>query len=348
MEFGLFLEFGVREGRTADDIFREGFGLVDLAERSGLSSVWLAEFHFMPDRSVLSSPIAVAAAVAARTERVRIGMAVYVLPLTNPLRVAEEVATVDQISRGRLDFGIGRSGFVTQYKAYGIDYGESEARFDEALDILRGTFAGGPFTYEGRHYRVVGAQLMPPPFQRPHPPMYIAATSPRTFVKVAELGFPLFVGLRGDGLEPLRDNIRAYREAWDRCGHPGRPTVHLRVPVYAGATSEAAHTEPRATLVHYFERQARLVASAGADKGIGTGGAAATAARLASLSWEEIAEKRVAIGSAAELVGKLGHWRDTLDIDGIMVETNAGGMLTEEQAAESVRRIAEEVVPALG
>ena len=256
MEFGLFLEFGVRNGRAPDDIFREGFELADLAERLGMHSVWLAEFHFMPDRSVLSSPIAVAAALAARTRRVRIGMAVYVLPLAHPLRIAEEVATVDQISGGRFDFGIGRSGFVAQYRGYDIDYGESEARFDEALEVLRGVFAGGRFSYEGRYYRVRDSQLMPPVHQKPHPPMYMAATSPATFAKVGALGLPLFVGLRGDGLEPLAANIRVYRETWAGAGHPGRPTVHLRVPVYAGATPEAAVAEARPTLVHYFERQA--------------------------------------------------------------------------------------------
>ena len=348
MEFGLFLEFGVRNGRAPDDIFREGFELADLAERLGMHSVWLAEFHFMPDRSVLSSPIAVAAALAARTRRVRIGMAVYVLPLTHPLRVAEEVATVDQISGGRFDFGIGRSGFVAQYRGYDIDYGESEARFDEALEVLRGVFAGGRFSYEGRYYRVRDSQLMPPVHQKPHPPMYMAATSPATFAKVGALGLPLFVGLRGDGLEPLAANIRVYRETWAKAGHPGRPTVHLRVPVYAGATPEAAEAEARPTLVHYFERQARLVASQGAKKGVGRGGASATAARLAALTWKDIRAHYVAVGSSAELVETLGRWRETLDIDGVMVETNAGNGLTEQQAADSVQRIAEEVMPALG
>ena len=347
MEFGLFLEFGVRNGHQPGDIFREGFALADLAERLGLHSVWLAEFHFMPDRSVLSSPIAVASALAARTRRLRIGMAVYVLPLNHPLRVAEEAATVDQISNGRFDLGIGRSGFVAQYRGYDIDYGESEARFDEALEVLRGAFAGGRFSYEGRYYRVCDAALMPPVRQRPHPPMYMAATSASTFVKVARLGLPLFVGLRGDGLEPLAANIRTYRDAWVAAGHPGRPRVHLRVPVYAGATPEAAVAEARPTLVHYFERQARLVASQGARPGHGRGGSEATAARLAALTWDDIRTHYAAVGSSSQLVETLGAWRETLDIDGVMIETNPGNDLTETQAADSVSRIAEEIMPAL-
>ena len=116
MHFGTFMEFGTRPGVSHAEAFREGFDHARLCEDVGLDSVWLSEFHFMPDRSVLSSPIVVAGALAQCTKRVRIGMAVYVLPLTNPLRVAEETASVDQMSGGRLDFGIGRSGFSRQYK----------------------------------------------------------------------------------------------------------------------------------------------------------------------------------------------------------------------------------------
>ena len=97
MHIGMFMEFGFRESGLDGEAFREGFELVDAAEAWGLDSAWLSEFHFSPQRSVLSSPIVTASAMAARTKRMRIGMAVYVLPLTNPLRDAEEAATLDHI-----------------------------------------------------------------------------------------------------------------------------------------------------------------------------------------------------------------------------------------------------------
>ena len=110
MHFGIFMEFGSRPDLPESESFREGFRLVDAAENMGLDGVWLAELHFNPGRSVLSSPIVVGSSIATRTEKFRIGMAVHVLPLSNPLRIAEEVATVDQISGGRFEFGVGRSG----------------------------------------------------------------------------------------------------------------------------------------------------------------------------------------------------------------------------------------------
>jgi alkanesulfonate monooxygenase SsuD/methylene tetrahydromethanopterin reductase-like flavin-dependent oxidoreductase (luciferase family) len=166
--------------------------------------------------------------------------AVYVLPLTNPLRVAEEVATLDQISGGRLDFGIGHSGFARQYKIYDIDYGESQARFAEAVTVLRQARKGERCSYEGNYFQVRDALVVPEPVQRPHPPMRIAAASPGTYISVAEQGVPLFVGLRGDGLESLKHSIATYRDTWRKAGHDGKGSVYLRVPIYAAASARRA------------------------------------------------------------------------------------------------------------
>ena len=109
MNFGSFMEFHTREGNGQEDAFQESFDHVALAEELGLDTVWLAESHFNPNRSVLSAPLVLAAAIAGRTEKIKIGTAVQILPLGNPLRIAEEVATLDHISGGRFEFGIGRS-----------------------------------------------------------------------------------------------------------------------------------------------------------------------------------------------------------------------------------------------
>jgi len=130
MDFGIFMEFEIRAANQAG-AFEEGFHFVDVAEAWGLDIAWLGEMHFSPSRSVLSAPIAVASAIASRTRRMRVGLAVQVLPLNNPLRIAEEVATVDHISQGRFDFGIGRSGFPRVYDIYGVPYAESQGRFQE-------------------------------------------------------------------------------------------------------------------------------------------------------------------------------------------------------------------------
>src|SRR6202166_2783082 len=153
MEFGMFHEVPSVPGRGETEMFDEAMEQIDSAERWGLDVMWLAEIHFAPERTYLSAPLAIASAIAARTERMKIGIAVQVLPLCHPLRLAEEAATVDQVSKGRLIFGAGRSGVVATYDAYGVPYGESRDRFAETLEIITRAWTEPSFSHEGKHWR---------------------------------------------------------------------------------------------------------------------------------------------------------------------------------------------------
>src|SRR6266480_5031587 len=113
----------MRQGATQTSAFRDVFDTAERADALGIDCVWLGEIHFTPTRSVISASLQVASAIASRTRRLRVGTAVSVLPLNHPLRIAEEVATLDQISEGRFEFGVGRSGVVRSYDTYGISYG---------------------------------------------------------------------------------------------------------------------------------------------------------------------------------------------------------------------------------
>src|SRR5580658_5390833 len=181
MEFGMFHQFPSLPGRSDAETFAEAFEQIDAAEQLGLDVMWLAELHFDPQRSVLSAPLSIASAVAARTRRIKIGIAVQVLPLVHPVRIAEEAATVDQISHGRLIFGVGRSGLPRGYDAYGVPYAESHARFPEALALIKRAWTETAFSYEGRFYSCRNVNLSPKPYQRPHPPIRVAASSLDTF-----------------------------------------------------------------------------------------------------------------------------------------------------------------------
>src|SRR5262249_35373041 len=260
MHFGIFLEER-RRGLTEAEAFRETLDLVAAADAWGLDGVWLGEIHFNGARSIQSSPLALAAFIAARWRRIRVGTAVQVLPLGNPLRIAEDVATVDQLSEGRFDFGIGRSGSARSYDVLGVPYGESQARFLESLEIIREAWKGRPFSYSGKFYHFKNAAVSPMPYQRPHPPMRMAANSPETFVQVGQLGLPIFVGLRDHDTTTLRTNLDAYRKAWRDAGHAGSADVFLRIPVYAAPSEAEALADPRENLEYFFGRHAELVRS---------------------------------------------------------------------------------------
>ena len=213
MEFGIFHEFPSLPGRSHAEAFAQSFELVDGAERWGLDAMWLGELHFDPARSVLSSPLCVASAIAARTQRMKIGLAVQVLPLCHPLRLAEEAATVDQISNGRLIFGVGRSGVARTYEAYGVPYAESRERFAEILDIVQKAWTQDKVSYQGRYHRFENVAVVPKPYQQPTPPIRVAATSADTFVSIGRQGLPIFVAVRYETAPEIAPHVAAYREA---------------------------------------------------------------------------------------------------------------------------------------
>ncbi len=347
MDFGIFIE-EARRGSGEAEWFRETFDLVDASEAWGLDGVWLGEIHFNPSRSVLSSPIALASFIAARTRRVRVGTAIQVLPLSNPLRIAEDVATVDQLSEGRFDFGIGRSGSPRAYDALGIPYAESQERFVEALQIIREAWKGRPFSYQGKFYRFENVTVGPRPYQLPHPPMRMAANSVETFPFVGRAGLPLFVGLRDVDIPELRGHLGAYRAAWREAGHAGDGDVCLRIPVYAAPTEKEALDEPHENITYFFRRHAELTRS-----GIGRGDTGpadrrrARLEKLTHLTYEDILETRVAFGTAAGLIDRLKRVREELGLSGIVAELNPGGLLSVEQMRRTLRILTHEVMPAL-
>jgi len=346
MHFGIFIE-EMRHGLSQASAFQEAFELVDTADAWGVDCVWLGQIHFNPARSVISASLLVASAIATRTKRLRVGTAIQILPLNHPLRIAEEVATVDQISHGRFEFGIGRSGAPRAYEVFGVPYAESQARFREALEIIREAWKGEPFSYTGEFFRVENATVSPRPYQNPHPPIRMAATTEETFPMVGRLGLPVFVGLRIADIPELREQVQTYRQAWREAGHPGEATVYLRIPIYAGATDKAALEEPRESITYYFARQAELARS-----GVGRAGTGpaerrqAQADRMAALTYEEILGKKVAFGSAAGLIDRLTQLREELGLSGIVAELNPGGLIPAELERQSLQILTHQVMPA--
>jgi len=347
MEFGLFAE-QTRSGAGQEDAFREMFALADAAEAWGLDVFWVAEMLFNPARSVLAAPLLVASWIVARTKRLRVGTAVQLLPLNHPLRVAGEVTTLDHLSQGRFDFGIGRSGSPRAYDALGVPYAESQERFFEALEILLEAWKGERFSYEGKFYRFTDAAVAPRPYRSPHPPLRMAATTPETFPRVGRMGLPIFVGLRGMSIPELAEHLRVYRAAWREAGHPGDGDACLRIPVYAAPTETAAVEEPQATITYYFRRQADLTRAPIGRAGTGpVERRQAQAQRLASLSYDEILTTKVAFGTGPSLIDRLGRLKEELGVKGIAAELNPGGLLSTDQELRSLRILTHEVKPAL-
>src|SRR4051812_5861357 len=171
MKFGiLFLPTYVPEldGSEAQ-AYQNMLEQVDRAEALGFESVWLTEHHFQYYGGLVPSPPILAAAITQRTRRIRIGMAVTLLPFHRPVRVAEDMAMVDILSGGRLDWGVGRGFLNWEYQNLGVPVEESRDRFAEGLDIVLKAWAEDSFTFEGRFYQYRDLSVVPRPLQRPAP-----------------------------------------------------------------------------------------------------------------------------------------------------------------------------------
>ncbi len=175
MKFGLFTHIPWPEHVPPARLFAEAIEQAVFAEQLGFHSVWIAEHHFSR-YSLGSSSLVFASAVAARTSRIRLGTGVLIPTLHNPIRLAEDTATLDCVSGGRLDVGFGRGTFGYEYGGFGVDEQESQARFQESVRIVQGLWTTQEFSHAGKFYTLNKLNLAPPPLQTPHPPIYIAAS----------------------------------------------------------------------------------------------------------------------------------------------------------------------------
>jgi alkanesulfonate monooxygenase SsuD/methylene tetrahydromethanopterin reductase-like flavin-dependent oxidoreductase (luciferase family) len=325
MEFGIFHEFLTTQTGSQQEAFRNSFAQIEAAEEWGLDVVWLAEIHMNPTRSLLSAPLTVAAAIAARTRRIKIGTAVQILPLGHPLRLAEETATIDQISGGRLVFGVGRSAFPRAYNAYGISYEESPQRFTESLDIIKKAWTEPEASYQGRWHSFENFTLVPRPVQQPHPEIRIAASQHDTYAAIGALGYPLFSAVRASPLSELAHHTAAYREAWAEAGHAGEPRAYLQVPIYVGATDDAALAQAEAGMMRFSTYRPDLIRG--------------------PMNYETVRREKGIVGSPDTVARRIAELRDTAHLAGISAEINPGSLLSHEQVMESLRLYIQEVMP---
>ena len=339
MDVGIFTMFTVREGSTQFDAFNEWFRLIRQAEDQGIDTFWIGESHFRPERAVMASPLIGASAVAARTERMKIGLAVQVLPLANPLRVAEETAIVDHISMGRLIVGVGRSSFLESYQGYNIDYRESRQRFTESLDVLLGAWCKDTFSYQGEFYNFENVQLVPKTYQIPHPPVRVAVESRDTFTLAGTLGFPIFIRHQMSVSE-LQQLLSEYKDARAQAGFYGPNDVILQIGGYVAGTARDALDDPEESSMHRIR-----VIQDNLDKAADE----ETYERLkasSTVTYEDLLQ-RVAFGTPDAVIEKVKQYQNDLGITGISFDINPGGQIPFSKVSKSLQLLTSKVMPAL-
>ncbi len=215
-----------------------------LAEAVGFDSVWLTEHNFTGE-AVYCDPIPFASALAARTTRVRIGFAVIQLALRHPVRLAVQLALLDNLSRGRLDVGVGRGTLYNEYEyvGYGLRSDDSRERSAEALEILTRAWTEEPFSYQGKFFQVSLPALRPRVYQRPHPPIWRSVVTPGSFAECGRQGVPILTSRLALGV--LGERLKLYEDGLLAGGHPAPVRERLRrdVAVWRHVYVAESHAE---------------------------------------------------------------------------------------------------------
>ena len=339
MDFGTFLLLQSPSAKSSDEIFARGTEIAQAADRLGFESIWCAEHHFST-YGYLSRPLMYATHLAAKTERIRVGSAVVVLPLHHPLIVAEEIATADLLSGGRLDVGLGRGYQPYEFARLGHTLDESRARFEEGVDILLRAFKGEPFSYDGAYYRFEETSVFPVPVQKPHPPIWVVGQSPESIVATARRGFNLVSGGFGVPLERLREFRKTFDETLTDPAQKSKIRVSTQRPVYVThdeselpAVVEQARWNMRVTLSlrQGLERVEK--------------GHAIAVPFDNEPDAEALLDRFFVMGTPERCIAKLEEIRDAMKLN----HFNASfwfGDLTQEQVLGSMKLFAEEVIPA--
>ena len=189
-----------------------------LADEVGFDYLWFVEHHFLTGFSASPCPDLVFAALSQRTRQIRLGLGVVILPYHHPNRVAERVAMLDHLSEGRVDFGTGRSA-AYELSGMGIDARDSRAMWDESLTMIPKIWESDWFEYEGRFWQVPPRQILPKPYQKPHPPIWVAALQPATYEIAAEKGIGV-LAFGSSAPESLEPYVRAYKEKVKNASSP--------------------------------------------------------------------------------------------------------------------------------
>jgi alkanesulfonate monooxygenase SsuD/methylene tetrahydromethanopterin reductase-like flavin-dependent oxidoreductase (luciferase family) len=215
MKFGMFYELQMPkpwQGNGEYDYFWQAIQQVSYAEEMGFERVWLVEHHFLNEFAHSSAPEVMLAAMAQHTSTMRLGFGVVLAPVHHPLHVAARVATLDIVSNGRVDVGVGRTKGPYQLTPFGVDVEDSQGMMLETLECLPGMWTQEVFSHEGRYWKIPPRQVIPKPLQQPHPPLWMACTQEDTFRMAGELGVGCLVNTLG-GPEKTQKLVNIYQQA---------------------------------------------------------------------------------------------------------------------------------------
>lgn len=287
------------------DLYKNTIEQVQLSEDVGFDSAWISEHHFLED-GYCPSPAVIAGALAAVTDKIRIGSSGIILPLHNPIRVAEDASVVDNISNGRFDLGVVLGYRKEEYEGMGIAMIQRASRMDEGLEVLEKAFSGETFSYEGKRHSFENMTLTPKPVQNPIP-IYIGAFEEPAIRRAGRFGYPLLIG-PGRTVDMVRDTLGYYNDEAEKAGKDPSAVEHilLRETFVADDKDEAIEGGNKYIISmykYYFTLGVKMFVRGQQLKD------------LDDPLFEHLAEERFIIGTPEDCVKEIEMYRDELGID---------------------------------
>jgi alkanesulfonate monooxygenase SsuD/methylene tetrahydromethanopterin reductase-like flavin-dependent oxidoreductase (luciferase family) len=339
MRFGFFDQLPCAAGYSERQRYRDILAQIELGDAVGFDTVWLGELHFSRAFSILADPLMVLAAAAQRAPRIRLGTAVTLLPLHNPVKIAEQAAIADVLSDGRLELGVGRGTAPLHYEGYGIPQEESRERFDEALDFIIAAWRDESFSFDGKFYRARDLTLAPRPVQVPHPPVRIAANSPDTFPFAARRGLPIFATPLINPPDKLKAGLAVYRETL-----PAGDTA-LAFPVHVTASRAQAREECEPGLMRFLREAAERLRPLG-DHDIKSFEAfRQVLTRIERVTYADMDREMGVFGDPDYCIERVQALRRDYGMDEFICYFNQGGIMDPALVRQSMTLFAEQVMP---
>jgi luciferase family oxidoreductase group 1 len=262
MQFGMMYEIPVPkpwQARSEYEAYQQVVTQVQLAEAMGFTSCWTVEHHFLSEYSHCSAPEVLYGYLAAKTSRIRLGHGVVLLPFpyNHPIRVAERIATLDLLSNGRVEFGTGRSGTLIELEGFGIPPDESRARWEEALDMIPRMWSQDTFAHQGTYFQIPEREVVPKPLQKPHPPLWLAATSSESHEIAGRKGLGLLSLTTLLAPDEVISRVGRYREALKGAVPDGRavnPRTAVLQLVHCAPTMQEARENAKAAIMWFHQQ----------------------------------------------------------------------------------------------
>ena len=327
------------------EIFRQ----IEHADQVGFDVYSVIDHHFFQKFSISANPLAMFAAAAQRTQRIRFRTALHTLPLENPLRLAGQIAETDILTNGRLECGLGR-GHAWQFGPANVPLEESRPRYDEAIEILIRAWTQETFSYEGQYYKVKDVSVVPKPVQKPYPRLFTGGTSDGTYQMAGERGWGIFV----PPLLPykvLEGPLTIYKKACAAGGHT--PDIVYIRPVYLDDDEKQIRKEVEQALLNFLAFNASPVESLHTEekkaelraKGYGFYASGALES-LTKLTYDEIVDQEIGfIGTPEKVIRQIQSLQEKGGIGELAIVANFGG-LEYWKSIKTQHIFAERVMPA--